>query len=223
MSEPLQPPGDGAADSRGTAGQAGSGTQSRFPGPPPQDQLFAAARPRPGCRQAPATRVIANRDSEPAPAKVGAVEHLSVKGVLHQRLLDELDRRNLLGAGEETFTEFVQTFVHEALRAEGVPLNEAERRRLVEDLLEETLGVGPLASLMADPAVTDILVNRPQQVYIERFGRWRRPTCASATPTTWCGSSSGSRPASAGGSTRARRWSMRGCPTAAASTPRCRR
>ena len=99
------------------------------------------------------------------------MEYLSVKGVLHERLLDELDRRNLLGASEETLTEFVETFVRDALEAEGVPLNEAERRRLVEDLLEETLGVGPLAPLMADPAVSDILVNRPDQVYIERFGR----------------------------------------------------
>ena len=51
------------------------------------------------------------------------------------------------------------------------PLNDSERDRLVEDLLEETIGVGPLATLMADPAVTDILVNRPDQVYIERFGK----------------------------------------------------
>ena len=75
------------------------------------------------------------------------------------------------GRSEETLTEFVETFVDEALRVEDLPLNEDERRRLVGDLLEETLGVGPLASLMADPAVTDILVNSPQQVYIERFGR----------------------------------------------------
>ena len=37
--------------------------------------------------------------------------------------------------------------------------------------MEETLGVGPLAPLLADPAVTDILVNGPDQVYVERFGR----------------------------------------------------
>ena len=98
-------------------------------------------------------------------------EYLSVKGTLHQQLLDELDRRNLLAASEETLAEFVQTFVDEALQVEDLPLNEDERRRLVGDLLEETLGVGPLASLMADPAVTDILVNRPEQVYVERFGR----------------------------------------------------
>ncbi len=171
MSEPLQPPGDGAADSRGTAGQAGSGTQADSRDRLRKTSFSLPLRRVQAASKTPATRVIANRDSEPAPAKVGAVEHLSVKGVLHERLLDELDRRNLLGAGEETLTEFVETFVRDALEAEGVPLNEAERRRLVEDLLEETLGVGPLAPLLADPAVSDILVNRPDQVYIERFGR----------------------------------------------------
>ena len=49
--------------------------------------------------------------------------------------------------------------------------NEEERERLVEELVEETLGVGPLAPLMADPAVTDVLVNSPDAVYVERFGR----------------------------------------------------
>ena len=107
----------------------------------------------------------------PTAARTGGAEYATVKGDLHQRLLDELDRRNLLGASEETLTEFVQGFVDEALQAEDLPLNAEERRRLVDDLLEETLGVGPLAALMADPAVSDVLVNGPHQVYIERFGR----------------------------------------------------
>lgn len=81
--------------------------------------------------------------------------------------MDELDRRHLLGASEETLADFVRSFVSEELQAEDLPLNEEERRRLVDDLLEETLGVGPLATLMADPAVSDVLVNGPGQVYIK--------------------------------------------------------
>jgi len=111
-----------------------------------------------------------------APAQVAstttpAVNFLSIKGRLHQRLLDELDQQNLLGAGEELLGQAVHEFVDEVLAAEDLPLNAAERQRLEDDLLEETLGVGPLAPLMTDPAVTDILVNGPQQVFIERFGR----------------------------------------------------
>jgi pilus assembly protein CpaF len=100
-----------------------------------------------------------------------SVEYLSVKSELHQRLLDELDERNLLGSREDELTDFISQFVAGVLAAEPVPLNESERSRLTDDLLEETLGVGPLAPLMADPAVSDILVNGPDQVYIERFGR----------------------------------------------------
>ena len=117
------------------------------------------------------TRTITAVPAAAQPTQSGGAEYLSVKGTLHQRLLDQLDKRNLLTASEETLTEFVRTFVDQALRVEELPLNEDERRRLVGDLLEETLGVGPLASLMADPAVSDILVNRPDQVYVERFGR----------------------------------------------------
>ncbi len=62
------------------------------------------------------------------------------------------------------------------LAAEDVPLNTAERKRLADDLIEETVGVGPLAPLMADPAVTDILVNGPDTVYVERFGRLEKTT-----------------------------------------------
>ena len=65
----------------------------------------------------------------------------------------------------------MRDFVDRVLQLEDLPLNEAERKQLAEDLIEETVGVGPLAPLMADPAVTDILVNGPNQVYIERFGR----------------------------------------------------
>ena len=86
-------------------------------------------------------------------------------------MLDELDQRKLLSAREEQLTEAVEEFVTRVLATEILPLNDAERKRLVDDLLEETLGVGPLAPLLADPAVTDILVNGPEQVYVERFGR----------------------------------------------------
>ena len=85
-----------------------------------------------------------------------------------------LNERGLLGAGEPELAAEVRAFVERVLETEDMPLNEEERRRLADDLLEETLGVGPLAPLMADPAVTDILVNRFDQVYIERFGKLER-------------------------------------------------
>lgn len=98
-------------------------------------------------------------------------EHQSVKGRLHRRLLDEIHQRDLLSTDEEQLSAAVQDFVERVLATEDLPLNDLERRQLADDLLEEALGVGPLAGLMADPAVSDVLVNRFDQVYIERFGR----------------------------------------------------
>ncbi|MDX2175869.1 MAG: CpaF family protein [Candidatus Sumerlaeia bacterium] len=102
---------------------------------------------------------------------LGRAAYLSVKSQLHGRLLDALDKQKLLESSEDRIKAFVQEFVAKSLDTTELALNEAERRRLAEDLVEETLGVGPLAPLMADPAVADILVVGPFDVYIERFGR----------------------------------------------------
>jgi pilus assembly protein CpaF len=95
----------------------------------------------------------------------------AVKAVMHTELLEDLDRRERITASEEELTELVQEFVTDALETQDWPLNDQERRQLVDDLIEETIGVGPLAPLLADPAVTDILVNGPYTVFVERFGQ----------------------------------------------------
>jgi pilus assembly protein CpaF len=100
-----------------------------------------------------------------------ATDYGAVKGRLHRRLLDEIGEKNLYGGGEDAIARAVQEFVERVLRTEDLPLNESERGRLAEELVQETLGVGPLAPLMADPAVTDILVNGHDRVWVERFGR----------------------------------------------------
>ncbi|MEZ6090009.1 MAG: CpaF family protein [Pirellulaceae bacterium] len=95
----------------------------------------------------------------------------SVKATMHTQLLEDLDRRDRITASEDELTELVQDYVADALATGDWPLNDAERQQLVDDLIEETIGVGPLAPLLADPAVTDILVNGPYTVFVERFGQ----------------------------------------------------
>ena len=118
-----------------------------------------------------ATGGAPSRGADVSEARPSATAYLVIKGELHERLLNELDRRNLLSASEDRLQEEIEQFVAQTLAFQEMPLNEAERRQLVDDLKEETLGIGPLAPLMADPAVTDILVNGHKQVYIERFGK----------------------------------------------------
>ncbi|MGB1926181.1 MAG: ATPase, T2SS/T4P/T4SS family, partial [Rubripirellula sp.] len=105
------------------------------------------------------------------PKKVNrSVEYHAIKGDLHERLIDELNQQGALSLSDTELKPRIDGFVSQLLENEDWPLNEVERTRIAEDLLEETLGTGPLAPLMADPAVTDILVNRFDHVYVERFG-----------------------------------------------------
>jgi pilus assembly protein CpaF len=108
------------------------------------------------------------------PTKPGRADYLTVKAALQERLLDEIGERGLLEHEGADVAAAVQDFAARALASEEVALNEAERVRLAEELTDETIGMGPLAPLLADPAVSDILVNAPDQVYVERFGRLER-------------------------------------------------
>lgn len=101
----------------------------------------------------------------------GTASFSTVKAVMHQQLLEDLDRRERITANENELTGLVTDFVTDALATQDWPLNDTERKQLVDDLIEETIGVGPLAPLLADPAVSDILVNGPYKVFVERYGR----------------------------------------------------
>ncbi|WP_417750197.1 CpaF family protein [Rosistilla oblonga] len=114
---------------------------------------------------------LPNDNKPTAPRRVNRnIEYQAIKGDLHERLIDELNRQGALTRSDAELRPLIEAFVADVLAREDWPLNATERDRLASDLLEETLGTGPLAPLMADPAVTDILVNRFDSVYVERFG-----------------------------------------------------
>ena len=134
----------------------------------------AAARMKASTR--PQSRQIAREDLDgnARAARSTRADYLAVKGALQDRLLDEMEQRNLLQGDGEDIAVAVQEFAARAIESENVPLNEQERVRLAQELTDETIGMGPLAPLLSDPAVSDILVNGPDHVYIERFGRLER-------------------------------------------------
>jgi pilus assembly protein CpaF len=134
----------------------------------------SAARLRTGLdRPAPPS---GEESARPEAAAPGRSDYIVIKSQLQERLLAEIGERNLLGVGEQEVADAVRQFAARIIESEDVPLNENERSRLAEELTDETLGMGPLAPLMADPAITDILVNGPDHVYVERFGRLERTT-----------------------------------------------
>lgn len=119
-------------------------------------------------------QIDSDNSVELSPLQSSQADYLTVKGRLHKRLLDELNVGELLSQGEEALVEQVEAFTSRVLEVEDLPLNDEERLQIVEDLKEETLGVGPLAPLIADPAITDILVNRYDRVYVELYGKLER-------------------------------------------------
>ena len=93
-----------------------------------------------------------------------------LKNRLHRKLVEQLDMTSLSDDSEELRKE-VREVVTSLAEEENALLNFQERQRLITEVLDETFGLGPLEVLLADPTISDILVNGARQVYIERRGR----------------------------------------------------
>ena len=94
-----------------------------------------------------------------------------IKLELHKRLLDNLNLAALETATENDLRSEIVAISGEALDELGVVLNREERQTLNQDLYDEVTGLGPLEPLLKDDSVNDILVNGPQQVFVERAGK----------------------------------------------------
>ena len=99
-------------------------------------------------------------------------DYQELKSRIHQALLDRLDLDRLAYVKREDAEPEIRTLIAVMLdrEAETTPLSLYERESLVTDVLNELFGLGPLESLLRDPAISDILINRHDQVYIERNG-----------------------------------------------------
>ncbi|MEO0916797.1 MAG: ATPase, T2SS/T4P/T4SS family, partial [Pseudomonadota bacterium] len=94
-----------------------------------------------------------------------------IKLELHKELLDNLNLSALEKASESDLRAEIISIAGEALDNMGVVLNREERQTLNQDLYDEVTGLGPLEPLLKDDTVNDILVNGPQQVFVERAGK----------------------------------------------------
>src|SRR4051812_16406685 len=99
---------------------------------------------------------------------------LRYKKELHQQLITGMDLAAIGTMDEEDLRVEVRRAAEELSRLSSDMLNLAERERLVDEVLDETFGLGPLEPLMRDPSVTDIMINGPKVAYVERKGRLER-------------------------------------------------
>jgi pilus assembly protein CpaF len=99
-------------------------------------------------------------------------DYQELKSRIHQTLLDRLDLDRLAYVKREDAEPEIRQVIIAILEreTEKTPLSLSERERLTTDVLNELFGLGPLEDLLREPAISDILVNRFDQVYIERNG-----------------------------------------------------
>src|SRR5579864_6122085 len=100
-------------------------------------------------------------------------DYQDLKARIHQQLLKRLNLERLTSVPQEEAEPEVRDLIVEMIAAETqiTPLSLTERESLVVDVLNELFGLGPLEALLRDPDISDILVNRFDQIYIERNGR----------------------------------------------------
>jgi pilus assembly protein CpaF len=99
-----------------------------------------------------------------------------MKARLHRAIITRLDLTRFNMLSPTRIRAEVSRLAEELLIAENAPLSEPERERLVNEVHHELFGLGPLEPLLADPAVSDILVNSYASIYIERRGKLEKTT-----------------------------------------------
>src|SRR5262249_18897954 len=94
----------------------------------------------------------------------------SVKAAIHRKLIQKLNLDKLTEVNREDVRREVSQILEGIVHGESAPMNLQERERLVQEVLDEVFGLGPLEPLLADPTVSDILVNTYKRVAVERNG-----------------------------------------------------
>ena len=97
-----------------------------------------------------------------------------LRATLHRELLERVDLVAAAAMPPEVLRERLRELLAAKIAERALPLAQGERQRVVEEILDEILGLGPLERIVSDPAVSDILVNGPHCVFVERGGKLER-------------------------------------------------
>src|SRR5947207_4160472 len=101
----------------------------------------------------------------------GADRWFELKTQVHQKLVNSLTPDQLKNLTKDSVRGEVASVVERLILDEQLPLTMGERERLIEEILDEVFGLGPLEGLLKDPSISDIMVNGFDSVYVERAGR----------------------------------------------------
>jgi pilus assembly protein CpaF len=106
----------------------------------------------------------------PLPAR-GADRYFELKSEIHRKLIGVLNLDRVSSIPKDRVRAEIGRVVERLLDEERVPMTVAEQTKIVEEVLDEVLGLGPLETLLKEPTISDILVNRYNKVFIERNGK----------------------------------------------------
>lgn len=115
-----------------------------------------------------------------APIRLGTSDESSqsdfedLKRLIHRKLVDKLDLTRLGDLDGETLRREIRLVVEHLCDTENPLLNRSERERLIEEVLDETFGFGPLEILLKEEGIADIMINGPKHVFVEKEGRIQR-------------------------------------------------
>ena len=118
---------------------------------------------------APAAPVMAASPMTPQQERSPYFQQMKVR--IHQQLVDRLDVQNLKTLPPDVVRREVRILIRELCQQEKGLLTSADQERLMDEVMDETFGLGPLEILLKDPSISDILVNRFDRIYVERKGR----------------------------------------------------
>ncbi|MBU2960872.1 CpaF family protein [Citreicella sp. C3M06] len=129
----------------------------------------SAAPSKPSMRK---PQIAAIADAAPQDREKKRKERLGdIKLELHRALLDNLNLAAIDAASEKDLREEISAIVSENLSEKGIVLNREDRQTVNQELYDEVKGLGPLETLLKDDTVSDILVNGPHQIFVERGGK----------------------------------------------------
>ncbi|MBW3596307.1 MAG: CpaF family protein [Planctomycetes bacterium] len=114
--------------------------------------------------------------TQPAPEAAKQEEFENLKRRIHTKLVDKLDLTKVGELQGDVLRREIRLVVEHLCDTEDTFLNRQERERLIEEVLDETFGLGPLELLLKDDSISDILINGPKHIYCERKGKLERST-----------------------------------------------
>ncbi len=117
---------------------------------------------------------MATRNQPARPDAKRAEQFEEIKRRIHGKLVDKLDLSRVGDMKGDTLRREIRLVVEHLCDAEDTLLNRQERERIVDEVLDETFGLGPLELILKDPAVSDILINGPKNIYVEKGGAMQK-------------------------------------------------